>query len=309
MEIKGLRYFVSAATHLNFTKAAKECMITQTAMSLHISKLESELHMALFIRNNRNVILSTAGRVFLEQAEKILKDYEDAVQLAYNASLGYENYLSIGISNFPDAIQIVDATREFLRDYPNVKFDSCLSSDIHTPEGFLSSAIDAGICVPYEFLKDDDFEIVPFIRRPLRFVLQCDHPLAKLDKINPRKLPDEPLFVMAVSHLRHTAGLVHIAWQNCGINPDRLVEVKDFDNILFLVSIGCGIGLLPCYRFNDPSIKLKSVDFSSDAPYADLALVYSKLNTNPALQLFAQMFKKKNKPIPLHDLKSTPKKS
>ncbi|MDR2771118.1 MAG: LysR family transcriptional regulator, partial [Clostridiales Family XIII bacterium] len=51
MDIKGLQYFIAAAERLNFTTAAKECYITQTAMSLHISKMEDELGFKLFNRN------------------------------------------------------------------------------------------------------------------------------------------------------------------------------------------------------------------------------------------------------------------
>lgn len=67
MDIRGLKYFISAAECLNFTRAAKECFITQTAMSQHIANMEKELGFQLFRRNNRNVELTTAGRDFYEQ--------------------------------------------------------------------------------------------------------------------------------------------------------------------------------------------------------------------------------------------------
>ena len=41
MEIRQLRYFISAATHLNFTRAARECFIVQTAMTQQIANLET----------------------------------------------------------------------------------------------------------------------------------------------------------------------------------------------------------------------------------------------------------------------------
>jgi DNA-binding transcriptional LysR family regulator len=301
MEIKSLRYFTCVAKHSNFTKAAKECSITQTAMSLHISKLESELSLTLFIRNNRNVVLTPAGRVFLEQAQRILKDYQDAVYLAHNASLGYENYLTLGISNFADAFHIVDSTRKFHERYCNVKIENTMSPFIHLPDGFRASGVDIGVCVPYEFLRDDDFVVIPFLRRPLRFVLRTDHPLAKLNAIDPRSIADETLYVLTVSHLRRTTGLLNMEWQMIGIDPKRLVEVNSFDSILFFVTIGLGLGLVPCYQFDDETGRFKFVDFKGEAPYADLALVYSKSNQNPAVKLFLEIFLKRHKPIRLLD--------
>ena len=48
MDMKSLNYFVHAAETLNFTKAAKECYISQTAISLSIAKMEEELGFMLF---------------------------------------------------------------------------------------------------------------------------------------------------------------------------------------------------------------------------------------------------------------------
>ena len=67
MDIRGIKYFISAAECLNFTRAARECFITQTAMSQHIANMEKELGFQLFRRNNRNVELTPAGRDFYEQ--------------------------------------------------------------------------------------------------------------------------------------------------------------------------------------------------------------------------------------------------
>jgi len=47
MEIRQLKYFIAAAKHLNFTKAAKECSIVQTAMTQQVANLESELKVKL----------------------------------------------------------------------------------------------------------------------------------------------------------------------------------------------------------------------------------------------------------------------
>ncbi|HVI39848.1 MAG TPA: LysR family transcriptional regulator [Anaerovoracaceae bacterium] len=64
MDIRSLKYFISAAQNLNFTKAASECFITQTAMSLSIAKLEEELNFKLFYRCNHRVKLTDSGEVF-----------------------------------------------------------------------------------------------------------------------------------------------------------------------------------------------------------------------------------------------------
>ena len=96
MDIRCLKYFVSVAKHMNFTRAAKECFISQTAMSQHISKMEEELGFKLFYRNNRYVELTPGGKVFLEEATNLLRKFDHAVFWSSVASMDYTGQLRVG---------------------------------------------------------------------------------------------------------------------------------------------------------------------------------------------------------------------
>ncbi len=96
MEIRQLRYFVSAATHLNFTRAAKECFIVQTAMTQQIANLEKELGVKLFERQSRGLSLTAAGEVFLVDAREILARSGQAQEKMAAFHGGYTDLLQIG---------------------------------------------------------------------------------------------------------------------------------------------------------------------------------------------------------------------
>lgn len=70
MQIRQLEYFVAVAEQLNFTKAAKQFYISQTAVTLQIKALEEELGVVLFYRTNRKVELTPAGKTFLDEDRK-----------------------------------------------------------------------------------------------------------------------------------------------------------------------------------------------------------------------------------------------
>ena len=76
MELWQLRTFRMVAATLNFTRAAKELNLTQSAVSHQIKALETELGEPLFIRAKRGVRLSESGKLALEHAERILDDAE-----------------------------------------------------------------------------------------------------------------------------------------------------------------------------------------------------------------------------------------
>lgn len=67
-----LVFFEAAARHLNFSRAAEELVVSQTAVSKRIKRLESHLGCALFLRNGRKLTLTREGQVFAEKCEAIL---------------------------------------------------------------------------------------------------------------------------------------------------------------------------------------------------------------------------------------------
>lgn len=75
MNIHSLQYFCSVAKHLNFSKAAEECHIAQTAMSRSIAAMEDELGFRLFDRTRHHVELTPAGAYFLKEAAQIVEQY------------------------------------------------------------------------------------------------------------------------------------------------------------------------------------------------------------------------------------------
>lgn len=63
--LSSLRAFEAAGRHLNFSRAAEELLISQSAVSHHIRKLEDELGVALFVRQARSVTLTSEGARYL----------------------------------------------------------------------------------------------------------------------------------------------------------------------------------------------------------------------------------------------------
>lgn len=65
MELWQLKYFLAVAEELNFGRAGERLHVAQPTVTRAIQSLESELVVALLLRDKRNVELTHAGRVFL----------------------------------------------------------------------------------------------------------------------------------------------------------------------------------------------------------------------------------------------------
>ena len=183
MDLRSLNYFVHAAKTLNFTQAAKECYISQTAVSLAIAKLEDELGFLLFERNNRVVGLTEAGKEFYNWASQILQSYDNAVKRCMNIASGYSGDIAIAFASFFDGLFFMPQLKDFKRRYPNVQIRIHTVSPNYMQQALKSGEIDAAVCWPYDFLADDDLTVYDLCNMNLILAVNSQHPFASMERI------------------------------------------------------------------------------------------------------------------------------
>ena len=96
MELNSLRYFVCVANYLSFSRAAEHLYISQPALSYHISNLEKELGVSLFIREKRHIALTEAGKILLEEADQVCSHVNAAFQRVAQLTEASANTLRFG---------------------------------------------------------------------------------------------------------------------------------------------------------------------------------------------------------------------
>ena len=85
MKLREYEYMLAIAREANMTRAAQRLYISQPALSKLLASVESELGVQLFRQENRRIVPTAAGKIYLENAEKILSlnhDLERNVRLA-----------------------------------------------------------------------------------------------------------------------------------------------------------------------------------------------------------------------------------
>ena len=106
-----LRAFVFTARHGNFTRAAGQMFITQSAVTVLVRELEAQLGFRLFDRTTRKVKLTESGSKFLPIAERCLSDLEAAAVTIRRSAASAVGRLMAGISLFVPAM---DDAAEYL---------------------------------------------------------------------------------------------------------------------------------------------------------------------------------------------------
>ena len=189
IEVRLLVAIVTLAEELNFTRAAKRLGITQSGLSRRVASLEKKFRIKLFERDHANVVLTEAGRVFVEEARLSLMHDERAIEVAKAVTEGVESILNIGRSPFCDPILTSTLLSIHLPLYPNLHVH--LHSDF-APELIHDLAVSkldlALIANPGSNRKLTTAKVS---ESPLYVVLPEDSPLAGQDSVTLLDLKDE----------------------------------------------------------------------------------------------------------------------
>ncbi len=189
MELKQLRYFVTVAEELHFSRAAARLHLAQSALSAQIRRLETEVGGPLLLRSTRQVELTPAGEALLSEGREILATADTTLARVRSLARGESASFSIGtLGPVPGAL-FSPLLATFSGRHPQVRIDVRaieFSQMIAAPR---SDRVDVAFL--YAPLDEDDLEVTPLISEPRVAVLPATHPLAERDWLTPADLAGE----------------------------------------------------------------------------------------------------------------------
>ena len=170
MNLKQLEAFVQVSESGSFSKAAKELFLTQPTISAHISSLEKELNVRLFIRNTKEVSLSDDGKDLYRYAKQIT-DLEKAIEERfYMDSDDGKHFITIAASTIPAQYLLPKVLTCYRERYPKeqIKIMETDSSEVVTQVvdhmvdvGFTGTVLEKKHCKYIPFYKDELAVITP----------------------------------------------------------------------------------------------------------------------------------------------------
>lgn len=290
MELRHLRYFITVAEELNFSKAALKLFTAQPSLSQQIKDLEEDVGVKLLNRTKRKVELTEEGAVFLEQARLTLAQADKAIAMARQVSKAKQQLLRIGFVPVAE-MKVFPFVLPNLR-VQNSEFKIELLSLNNTEQmrGIKKGELD--ITFTRHNMQNDEIESKFVLREPLLFLLPNDHPLAKYDRIPVKALNGIDFIIPDIeqSQTLHNTILDFAKQHNIEFNI-----VQKADNILFNInSVGMGLGctILPAYiaPLTMSNTVIRALDV--ELPSLDLYVSYRKNSSAKAVQKFMALLTK-----------------
>jgi len=182
MDLRKLTIFAAVAHHASFTRAAEQLHMAQPAVSIAVRKLEQELDLLLFHRQDKGIGLTAEGRALLRHAERILEAVRDA-QLEMDELRGLrKGEVRIGIPSMLGSYYFPEILMAFKQRYPdlNLSVEEAGTRDIQ--RRIDAGELDMGIIVRDQL--PDDLEAKVFLRAEMVACVPHDHPFADAESVS-----------------------------------------------------------------------------------------------------------------------------
>lgn len=244
MNLKQLEYFSAVAEAKSISLAARNLHVAQPPISRQLALLEDELGVCLFLRTNKGVELTEAGRSLYRQSQNLFQDMRTIVDSVRDINAGMRGLLKIGMiySNISIALQYL---KEFRAQYPQVELYVRLGSpgdlledlnkgDLHLL--FLRSSSERGSGLHERILGEDRLELV-MIRELDPAPDQASVPLEALKGV--------PMCLLRSDDLWGYSNYLIKECQRQGFTPNTTFRCYDTPMAMQLVQAGFGVSYLP----------------------------------------------------------------
>lgn len=191
MNLKQLEAFVQVAEGGSFSKAARELYLTQPTISAHISSLEKELNVRLFVRNTKEVSLSDNGKDLYKYAKQMV-DLQGKIEEHFGMKKGGGKHcITIAASTIPAQYLLPKVLMCFNEKYPEEQFkiketDSAQVVtqivDCMADVGFTGTVLEKKHCKYIPFYKDELVIIAPNTEKYRRFQEECPNDISWLKR-------------------------------------------------------------------------------------------------------------------------------
>ena len=280
-----LECFLAVSDYLNVARAAEHLHVTQPAVTQQIHSLEKELNVKLFHRTTRTVKITEEGKIFFEDARRMVDISRRARKRFENPDERKIQLLSIGSYSFGQMFLLAPVLRKLSKQYPNLHPRLQAVPFQHLYRLLEEDDMDAVIG-----FKEPDNKKIPaayreIIKVPLVCICSPDHPMGQYDAVTIDDLKEEKLVLIDPAKAQSDAAQL----QGQLISGRTPADVYFCESAVVLVEAGFGISVLPELMI-PPDLPLARTAIE-ELGLVFFGIYYKSLKDNEPLKSMLKIFK------------------
>lgn len=288
IELAQLKCFAAVAEELHFGRASQRLNMAQPTLTRQIQALEHGLGVQLFHRSSRVVRLTSAGRVFLPEAKRILALTESAANWAKRAWHGEAGIIRLGFTATAAFVDLPMILQQAEVQLPDVKILLTEGTSVMQTEDLLADILDVALLRPP--IDHQKFESMTVRSEPFVAALHSGDELASKSVLRPEDFHGQKFVMYSVEGAGYSHRIISEVFSERKIAPMITHQLAQNHSILALVSAGMGSALLPnsLTKLTFPNVVFRPVIWDTPEPL-ELAMIWRSENDNPALPAFRDM--------------------
>lgn len=240
MEIRHLKLIREVAETKSLTKAKDALFLSQSALSHQLKEIEGQLGTQLFHRVNKQLILTNAGKMVLESAERILKDLESTEMSIKKYVSGTSGTLRLATQCYTCYHWLPSLMTDFKKEFPNVEIEIFHNNEADVEDQVLDGKIDLAIIYEnsdrpnikyHELFRDEIFALVP-----------VGHPWTKKTYVEAQDFEGENIIIH--SYPLESVSLFSQVLIPEGVKPNRVMQVQVTEAVVEMVKAGMGVNVM-----------------------------------------------------------------
>ena len=239
MNIQQLKYIIAVNRFRNFARAAEACNITQPTLSAMVVKLEEELDLRIFERNNKSVTPTTAGEKIIRQAEKALMEVERIGEIVLEEKELVDGSFNLSVGPTIAPYILSKFIKHYRVHYPSVALSIQELKANFMLDALLWGELDAGIAISGNE-REGVFEIPLYTER--FYVYLSESCWRKLPVFKPENLEHENMWIMKDAQcLRESA----FSFCKARTKGNYIYEAGSIDTLIRIVDENGGFTIIP----------------------------------------------------------------
>ncbi|MCP4492088.1 MAG: LysR family transcriptional regulator [Gammaproteobacteria bacterium] len=276
LSLKQIRYFIVAAESGQFSQAASELHISQSAITTAIKGLENLMDTKLFYRQSHGVSLTYEGSQFLQHAKYITSALEEAIRIPNREKMAIEGTVNLALSYTVAGYFSPTYLARFNRSFPNVELKLIEGSRSEIEEGIIDGTFDAAMILTSNLVNQENISVETLIQSRRRLWLSPNHKFIRYPSVGLQDIAGEPYIMLTVDEASNTALRY---WNQTPHRPKIIFRTSSVEAVRSMVANDMGVTILSDMVYRPWSLegrKLEVKDIVESIPKMDVGLVWAK---------------------------------
>ena len=241
MNFRDLEYLVAVADLRHFGQAAAQCHVSQSALSLQLQKLETELGVQLIERTSRRVVVAPAGRALVERARGILLSKQELLDDAALEVGQMPATITLGMIPTIAPYQIGAVFRGMKQRYPGTSLRIVEDITQNLVQSTARGELDAAMVAT----ETDDSLLAEtkLGHDELLLAVSRTHRLAAQTHVEPKQLQNETMLLLKDGHCLSEQAIGFCTAKRAGA---ALISIAaSIETLKAMIRAGMGVTLIP----------------------------------------------------------------